>query len=95
MLTRRRNMCAAVRKQHPQLAQLELPQGFRIGKWMPPHAAQRIGVLEAEDAPLRDGGHQGSACPSGRRLRRVRRKRSSASITTISPWNRELAAGAG
>jgi hypothetical protein len=63
MLAVRRDMCAAVRKQNPQLAQLELTQGFRIGTRMPPHAAQRIGVLEAEDAPvrMRDGGHQGDA----------------------------------
>ncbi len=54
MLAVRRNMCAAVRKQHPQLAQLELTQGFRIGMHVPPHAAQRIGMLEAEDAPVRD-----------------------------------------
>jgi hypothetical protein len=62
---------------------------------MPPHAEQRIGVLEAEDAPVPDGGDQGNACPSEDRLRSVRRSRSSASIVPINPWVRERAAGAG
>jgi hypothetical protein len=94
MLAIYRNMCAAVHKQHPQLAQLELTQGFRIDARVPPHAPQRIGVLEAEDTPVCDGGHQGDARPSGRRLRNVRRNRSSALITPIDPWPPEGAAGA-
>jgi hypothetical protein len=40
---------------------------------VPPESAQRIGVLEAQDAPLSQAERQGNAHPSGRRLRDVRR----------------------
>jgi len=50
------NMRATVRQQHAELAQLELPQGLGIRLRMPPHAAQRVGVLEGENAAAPERG---------------------------------------